>query len=78
MIISQVLINDCEVFPGCLFNVETLNINQTIRVLNRYDLNTFFYENEETNTTINFINTRKSFNRTMISQDEKNNSRIRF
>jgi len=78
MIISQVLINDCEVFPGCLFHVYTLNINQTIQILNRDDLNSFRFENEETNTKITFMNTRKNLNRTTINHEEKNNSKIRF
>jgi hypothetical protein len=75
MIISQVLINDCQIFPGCFFNVYTLNINQTIQILNQYDLNSFLYQNEETNTKISFINTKKNLNRTMINHEEKNNSR---
>ena len=75
MIISQVLIYDCEQFPSCLFDVYTHNINQTIKVLNRNDLYLFAYENEETNTKITFTNTKKNFNRTTSFHEEQNNGK---
>jgi len=75
MIIAQVLINDCEQFPGCSFHVYTQNINQTIQILNRHDFNLFSYENQQTNTKISFTNTKKNLNRTTWIYDEKHNGK---
>lgn len=77
-IIAQVLIEDCEQFPGCLVNIQTLNINQTIRVINRYDLHSFNHENEETNSRIHFHNLKKNINRSMGIHEETNNSKTRL
>jgi hypothetical protein len=75
MILAQVLINDCEQFPGCSFHVYTQNINQTIQILNRHDFNLFSYENQQTNTKISFTNTKKNLNRTTWIYDEKHNGK---
>jgi len=75
MIIAQVLINDCEQYPGCLFNIYTLNINQTIQILNRNDLNIFSHENYQTQTKITFTNIKKNQNRTTLNSDEKTNGK---
>lgn len=77
MIIGQVLIENCDVFPSCLYHVYTHNINQTIKIINRNDLHLFNYENDETNTKISFMNL-KNFNRTLNNQDEKHSSRFSF
>lgn len=76
-ILSQVLISDCEQFPGCLLEIQTMNINQTIRIVNRDDLSTLNHQNEETNTNVHFQNARKNLNRTTTTnQDENHNSKI--
>lgn len=81
-ILGQVLINDCNQFPGCSFNVFTKNINQTISIVNRQDLNSFLYENENPPIKISISSTRKiqnnNNNRTTLIYDEKINSKILF
>ncbi|CAF2940230.1 unnamed protein product [Rotaria sp. Silwood2] len=75
-ILAQVLINNCDQFPGCSFSVYTKNINQTINILNRQELNSFFYENEKTQIKFASINTKKNLNnnRTTLIYDDKTNS----
>ena len=77
-IIAQVLIEDCEQFPGCLLDIQTLNINQTIRIVNRYDLHSFNHKNEETNSKIHFHNLKKNVNRSTGIHEENNNSKIKL
>jgi len=77
-ILSQVLIHDCDQFPGCSFNIFTQNINQTINILNRQNLSSFSYENIDTQTKVSFINMNKNQNnnnRTTFIYDENNNGR---
>jgi hypothetical protein len=77
VILGQVLITECDHFPGCSYNVYTKNINQTIKILNRQELNLFSYENEQTQTRITFMNIKKTpnNNKTILIYDEKNNGR---
>ncbi|CAF0804146.1 unnamed protein product [Rotaria sordida] len=76
MILAQILINNCDQFPGCSFSVYTKNINQTMRILNRQELNSFFYENEKTQIKFSSINTKKNLNsnKTTLIYDDKTNS----
>ncbi|CAF3578226.1 unnamed protein product [Adineta steineri] len=76
MTLGQVLVNDCKQFPGCVHNIYTPNINQTINILNRQDLNSFSYENIDTQTKVGFMNIKKipnNNNRTTLNYDDKNN-----
>lgn len=77
MILSQVLINNCDQFPGCSFTVSTKNINQTVKVLNRQELNTYSYEDENTQIKFGVTYTKKTQynNRTMLINDDKNTSK---
>ena len=76
-ILSQILIYDCERFPSCSFDVYTENINQTIRILNRNELNSFSYDNQNAYIKINFIDKQSNINmnKTTSRYDNKNDSR---
>ncbi|CAF1216788.1 unnamed protein product [Rotaria magnacalcarata] len=74
-ILAQVLNNNCDQFPGCSFSVTTKNINQTINVLNRQELHSFDYENENTQVKFTASHTKKNQNnRTTLINDDSNNS----
>ena len=77
-ILAQVLTNDCQLFPGCSFSVQTENINQTIQILTRQQLDTFVYENEPTQTRVAFTARKKSptNNKTILHLDEKQNGQF--
>ena len=77
-IVGQVLKTDCQQYPGCSLTIYTGNINQTIQVQNRNQIDTFFYENLETLTKVNMHPTKKipMNNKTIVNLDEKDNGKI--
>ena len=77
-ILAQVLTNDCQLFPGCSFSVSTENINQTIRILTRQQLDTFVHDNEPTRIRVAFTATKKSQtnNKSMLNLEEKQNGKF--
>jgi hypothetical protein len=76
-ILAQVLTNDCEQFPGCSLTIHTNNIDQTIQILNRQQLDAFAHENHPTQTKITFNTMKKtsSSNKTVPNIDDKHNGR---
>ncbi|UJR35373.1 hypothetical protein I4U23_028130 [Adineta vaga] len=72
--LAQILSTDCAQFPGCAFHTSTVNIEQTIQIVNRQQLNSFSYENTQTKTKVSFAHLRKNLlnNRTLFNADEKN------
>lgn len=74
-IVEQILSTDCQQFPGCLWTVNTLNINQTIRILHRQQLETFSFENESTRTKLTISGARKTHqnNKTTFHIEDKSN-----
>ena len=77
-IVQQILTTDCHQYPGCSWTVNTLNINQTIRILHRHQLETFSFENEPTHTKITVSGWRKTPhpNKTTTTADERGNGRL--
>lgn len=75
-IVSQVLTKDCRKYPGCSFTTQTDNIDQTVHVVNRQQLETFSYEDSQAKIKINIGFNKKTmpFNRTYFHHDERDNS----
>ena len=61
-IIAQILTDDCDLFPGCSFHIYTENINQTVAIVHRQELNSFSSDNEETLTRVTFSHTKAHSN----------------
>ncbi|CAF0780051.1 unnamed protein product [Adineta ricciae] len=73
--VAQVLTTDNEQFPGSSLHTSTVNIEQSVDIVTRQQLNSFSYENVPINTKVSFAHTRKTMlnNRTLLIFDEKTN-----
>ena len=77
--VAQVLTTDNEQFPGNSLHISTVNIEQSIEIVTRQQLNSFSYENAPMHTKVSFAHTRKPMlnNRTLLTFDEKTNGKNR-